>query len=133
MEARQALAEREARLAGHCREGYRLAQREPAYRANVLSRLRADLGAGPDDLWSAIPWVWVVSLGGAAPQVGALAAAVSEGASILAKWLAGDGPLDALKRSWDEAVGAQLALGSTLRSHPFADLRSWSIRPPSAA
>ena len=121
------------RMRRHCREGYRLAQREPTYRAIVLERLRLELEASPDDLWAAIPWVWALSLGGAAPRVGALAAAVSEASSILVAWLAGDEPIEALKRSWNDAVGAQLALGSTLRSHPFADLRAWSIRPTSAA
>lgn len=131
--AREALAEREARLAGNCREGYRLAQRDPAYRTAVLTRLQHELSAAPDDLWVAIPWTWTSVLGGTPPEMGALGPAVRKAASVLSAWFASDELIDALKLRWNEAVGDQLALGSTLRSHPFADLRSWSIRPPSAA
>lgn len=131
-DARAALSERDARLAGHCREGYRLALRDSAYRAIVLDRLRVELGAASEDLWAAIPWIWVVSLGAPAPLTGALASAVADAARILGEWLAGERPFDALKQGWNEEVGAKLALGSTLRSHPFADLRAWSIRPLSA-
>jgi hypothetical protein len=125
--ARDALAEREGRLARHCREGFQLTQREPAYRMTVLARLCPDLERAPDDLWTAIPWTWTVSLGGELPKTGALAAAVTEAAAVLREWFPGDEPIEELRARWNATPAAQLALGSTLRSHPFADLRAWSI------
>ena len=130
---RDMLAERDARIARHCREGFQLAQSDPAYRTTVLARLQPDLDRAPEDLWAAIPWIWTVSLGGELPENGALAAAIDAGASVLREWFAGEETIAALKSRWNTAVADQLGLGSTLRSHPFADLRAWSTRPPSAA
>jgi hypothetical protein len=131
--ARDALVAREARLARHCREGSELTRRDPAYLAVVVARLRPELDRAPDDLWSAIPWIWTVTLGGGLPAGGALRAAVAEAAVLLREWLSGDAPLEALDARWSTSTAAELGLGSTLRSHPFADLRAWSLRPPSAA
>ncbi len=128
--ARQTLAHRDARLVAHAREGLRLARAEPAYRATVLARLGPELGRAPEDLWDAIPWTWAVALDGEAPEAGALAAAVVEGARLLGAFLAGEEPLEALEARWSTSAAARLGLGSTLRSHPFPDLRAWSIRPP---
>jgi hypothetical protein len=83
----------------------------------------------PDNLWTAIPWIWTVTLGGALPEAGALAAAVNDAATLLREWLSGDDPLEALDSRWNASTAAELGLGSTLRSHPFANLRVWFIRP----
>jgi hypothetical protein len=131
--ARKALADRDARLVAHAREGFRLAREEPAYRATVLARLSPELGRDPEDLWDAIPWTWAVALEGEPPRAGPVVAAVVEGARQLRSFLLGDEPLEALEARWCASSAAQLALGSTLRSHPFPDLRAWSIRPVFAA
>jgi hypothetical protein len=49
--AERAFAAHDARLAAHCREGFRLVRDDPAYQAVVLARLVPELGCGPDDLW----------------------------------------------------------------------------------
>jgi len=127
--ARRAIHERDTRLAAHAREGLRRARTEPAYRAIVLDRLRPELAAEPDDLWTAIPWTWAVAAGGEPPHRGSLAGAVVEAAACLASFCEGDEPLEALESRWNTRRSAQLCLGSTLRSHPFPDLHTWSIRP----
>jgi hypothetical protein len=133
IDAGEASAARETRLAGHCREGYRLATNDPEYRDNVLARLRPELTRLPDDLWAAIPWIWARLLGGELPASGAMVMAVREAAEVLREWLRDDAPLEALELRWNATAACHLGLGSTLRSHPFADLRAWSIRPRSAA
>lgn len=125
------LLARDARLASHAREGFALALAEPEYRSSVLARLVPALVARPDDLWDAIPWLWAAALGLQAPSDGRMAAAVHEAAPSFTAWLLGEEPLSTLERHWAQQFG--LAAGSTLRSHPFADLRSWSIRPKFAA
>jgi hypothetical protein len=131
--AQKALAARDARLAGHSREGFRLACDDPVYRAAVLARLAPELGPGPEDMWDAIPWIWAIALGGEPPAQGAMAGAARIAAALLGEWLGGDEPLDALEARWRASAAAPLGLGSTLRSHPFPDLRTWSIRPMFAA
>jgi hypothetical protein len=131
--AREVIAAREARLGGHCREGYRLATSDPEYRAHVLARLRPELARPPGDLWAAIPWIWALSLGGDSPASGAMATAVKAAAGVLGDWLRDDTPYEALEPRWNATAACHLGLGSTLRSHPFADVRAWSIRPRSAA
>ena len=123
------LLERDARLAGHCREGFRRTCEESAYRTAVLERLRPELDGAPDDLWAAIPWTWAVLLGGERPRGGVLTGAVVEAAAVLREWLGGDESIETLRARWSATGAAPLALGSTLRSHPFPDLRAWSIRP----
>ncbi len=132
---RDALAERDQRLFAHCREGYRLARRDASYRANVLERSSRELPDAPDDLWKAIPWVWTVTVGGAPPRAGPMSAAIDAAAALLAEELAGDEPFDVVRSRWaaTPALATQLALGSIVRSHPFSDLRAWSLRPTSAA
>lgn len=130
--ARKALADRDARLVAHAREGLRLARDEPTYRATVLARLGPGLGRDPEDLWEAIPWTWAVALDREPPGAGPMAAAIVEGARLLRSFLGGEEPLEALEARWS-ATAAGLGLGSTLRSHPFPDLRAWSIRPMFAA
>ena len=96
----------------------------------MLARLGPDLARAPGDLWDAIPWTWAVALGGEPPRAGAMAGAVVEVAAALREWLRGEEALEALEA---RCAGRGLALGSTLRSHPFPDLRAWSIRPMFAA
>jgi hypothetical protein len=131
--ARKALADRDARLVAHAREGLRLAREEPAYHAAVLARLGRELGRDPEDLWDAIPWTWAVALDGEPPRAGAMATAVVEAARLLRSFLGGEEPLEVLEARWSATAAAPLGLGSTLRSHPFPDLRAWSIRPVFAA
>jgi hypothetical protein len=131
--ARKALEARDARLAAHAREGLRMARREPAYRATVLARLHPELAESPDDVWTAIPWIWAVAAGGELPRSGSLSAAVVDAAALLASFAEGDEPLEALESRWSTRSMSELCLGSTLRSHPFPDLRTWSIRPMFAA
>jgi hypothetical protein len=131
--ARRAILERDARLVAHAREGFRRVWDEPAYRAVVLARLKPLLAADPDDLWAAIPWTWAVALGGDLPRAGLLAGGVATAAALLRSFLGGDEPLESLEARWSATAAAQLGLGSTLRSHPFPDLRTWSIRPMFAA
>ena len=131
--ARTVLAAREARLAAHAREGFYRARDEPAYRATVLARLDRELGREPEDLWAAIPWIWAVVLGGEPPRAGAMAGAVVEAARLLRAFLEGSEPVPALEARWNGTSSAKLGLGSTLRSHPFPDIRAWSIRPMFAA
>jgi len=94
---RQALAEREARLAGICREGFLLAEHEPAYWTNVLARQGPELVNAPDDVWTSIAWTWAAVLGDEPPKTGALATDVKDAALSLRTWLAGEEPLDALR------------------------------------
>jgi hypothetical protein len=129
----KALAERDARLVAHAREGLVLARREPAYRASVLGRLRPELTRDPEDLWEAIPWTWAVALDAEPPRTGPMADAIVEAARLLRSLLLGDEPLGAIEAHWSTTAAAPLGLGSTLRSHPFPDLRAWSIRPMFAA
>jgi len=117
----------------HAREGLRLARDEPAYRATVLARLGSELGRDPVDLWGAIPWTWAVALEHDPPGVGPMAVAIVEGARLLRSFLGGEEPLEALEARWSATAAAPLGLGSTLRSHPFPDLRAWSLRPRFAA
>jgi hypothetical protein len=131
--ARRALADRDARLVAHAREGFRLARAEPAYRATVLARLGPELGRDPEDLWDAIPWTWAVALDSEPPRAGPMVAAVVEAARQLRSFLGGDEPLEAIEARWSATAAARLGLGSILRSHPFPDLRAWSIRPMFAA
>lgn len=131
--AQKALAARDARLAAHSREGFRLVHDDPAYRSAVLARLAPELGQGPEDMWSSIPWIWATALGGEPPARGAMAASTRVAAALLCEWLGGDEVLDALETRWQASAAAPLPLGSTLRSHPFPDLRAWSIRPMFAA
>jgi hypothetical protein len=131
--ARREILARDARLVAHAREGLRRAWEEPAYRAAVLARLRPQITSAPDDLWVAIPWTWTVALGGEAPRAGSLSSAVLEAGRLLRAFLEGEEPLEALEARWSATGAAQLGLGSTLRSHPFPDLRTWFIRPMFAA
>jgi hypothetical protein len=131
--AQKALAARDARLVAHSREGFRLVQDDLAYRSAVLARLAPELGEGPEDMWTGIPWIWATALGGEPPTRGAMAGAARAAAALLREWLGGDELLDALETRWRASAAAPLPLGSTLRSHPFSDLRAWSIRPRFAA
>ncbi len=120
--------DRLARKARHARDGYRQAMGEPEYRSGVLARLAPELGEGPTDLWTAISWTWSVCLGGSAPPDGACAADVVAAAAVLRVWFESDEPLAVLQSQWRERCGDRLALGSTLRSHPFPDVYTWSFR-----
>lgn len=133
IDGREALAQREIRLAELCREGFRLAEHDEGYKSVVLTRLHPELTVTPDDLWTAIPWIWAGALGAPPPATGLFAPAVIDAISVLCEWFSSDEPLDVLRSHWHARTGNRLALGSTLRSHPFADLRSWFIRPQFAA
>ncbi len=97
---------------------------DPAYCQRVLARLQPDLAAEPADLWDAVPWIWALALGHAAPPSGrALDAAAL---SLRAALLSAEDPLSH-QAQW-QREHPELDWGSVLRSHPFCDLRSWSIR-----
>ncbi|MEJ7727896.1 MAG: hypothetical protein WKG00_01645 [Polyangiaceae bacterium] len=129
MDTRAAAHEtRSARLFDHCRQAVQLAAVDAEYRDVVLERLRHDGGPSAEDLWSAIPWVWRLVLAPRSPVTGALHRQVEAAACVLREGLSMDTSPAMLDARWNTATQGTLALGSTLRSHPFADLRSWSIR-----
>jgi hypothetical protein len=127
VEAKRSLAARDERIAEHCREGFALTQRDPTYHAAVRARLQPDLVLPAEDLWTAIPWIWACVLGAESAR-GALASQVESGALLLRTWLVSDSSLPSLELSWTALAGKSLSLGSAMRSHPFSDLRAWSIR-----
>jgi hypothetical protein len=129
MEVRAASQDaRSARLMAHCAEAVQLAAADPGYRAAVLERLRTEGAPPAEDLWTAIPWVWRLVLDRDVRVPGKLDREVAAAAGVLREALLVCGTVSDLDSRWTAATGGALALGSTLRSHPFADLRAWSIR-----
>lgn len=127
------LADREARLVGHCRAGIRRALAEKAYRDVVLARLEPHLTTAPVDLFQAQAWTGAAALGHDVVASGLLAAPIAAGGSVLRDGLLGDDPIAVVRARFDAATSGALDLDSTVRSHPFADLLAWSLRTPFAA
>jgi hypothetical protein len=121
--------EAERRILRHARSGYALAIEDGAYLAIVRQRLAPSLEVEPINLWQAIDWTWAVALG-FTDGGGQMASAIDAAADTLKELLAGD---DSAAVRWASATGDLLSLGSTLRSHPFPDQASWSLRKTSRA
>jgi hypothetical protein len=122
------IAERDDRLLAHCREGLELARRIPEYRHVVLARLAPDLAVLPDDLWTAVPWIWAVALDAAPPAYGARAEDVTSVGSAFARSLSEGASLEDVRGIFRSACGSRCDPGVVMRSHPFPDLRAWSLR-----
>jgi hypothetical protein len=92
--------ERLARLVRHAREGWRVIQSEPGARERALR--------------------WLAEHPSARPEVDRLWLDCLSGAGLLAEWLASGG------RS--ERWSGSPPLHTVLASHPFPDLKQWSMR-----